>query len=77
MIRAVKDQRYKMIEYRNTTYQTQLFDLKEDPDETVNLAEKLEYAEKVDELRELLFTYRDSWEADHVYSKTFWKCFHK
>ena len=72
MIRAVKDRRYKLIEYRNTTFQTQLFDLLEDPDETTDISDRPEYREKVEELRKLLFLYRDSWETDHIYSKQFW-----
>lgn len=75
MIRAVKDNRYKLIEYRNTARATQLFDLQSDPYETEDLAGRDAYAEVIGRLRELLFSYRDSWENEHRYSKMFWACF--
>lgn len=75
MLRAVKDDRYKLIEYRTTTRRTQLFDLQNDPDELCNLAEQPEYAPTISRLRELLLSYRDSWESEHPYSKTFWSHF--
>ncbi len=75
MLRAVKDDRYKLIEYRTTTRRTQLFDLQNDPDELCNLAEQPEYAPTISHLRELLLSYRDSWESEHPYSQTFWSHF--
>lgn len=75
ILRAVKDDHYKLIEYRTTTRRTQLFDLQNDPDELCNLADRPEYAETINRLRNLLFSYRESWEADHPYSQTFWSHF--
>ncbi len=57
--RAVRDDRYKLIEYfvdGNRT--TQLFDLADDPWETSNLAEDPESAEQLARLREDL----DEWQ---------------
>ncbi len=72
LLRAVKDDRYKLIEYRTTTRHTQLFDLQNAPDELQDLSGLPEYAGTVERLRGLLFTYRDAWESEHPYSKAFW-----
>ena len=51
--RAVRDTRWKLIRYPQVD-KTQLFDLQTDPQETTDLAEKLELAPKVAELTALL-----------------------
>ena len=53
--RSIRDSRYKLIEYCvDNTRHTQLFDLKEDPQETKNLATNPEYQKKLQTLRALL-----------------------
>lgn len=53
--RSVRDQQYKLIEYCvDGQRHTQLFDLKEDPEETQDLAGEQAYQGKVVELRKLL-----------------------
>ncbi len=53
--RAVRDGRYKLIEYRvEKERHTQLFDLKNDSAELVNLAGEPEHADRLKALRELL-----------------------
>jgi len=57
--RAIRDERHKLIEYAvDGTRHTQLFDLKEDPDELHNLAESPEHQEILASLRALLETER-------------------
>jgi arylsulfatase A-like enzyme len=51
--RAVRDERWKLIRYPHVD-KTQLFDLRTDPHEEVNLADKPAHAAKVDELMTLL-----------------------
>lgn len=51
--RALRDDRWKLIRYPQVD-KTQLFDLRSDPDEVANLAEKPEYSAKVAELTVLL-----------------------
>ncbi|MBD3353515.1 MAG: sulfatase-like hydrolase/transferase [Candidatus Lokiarchaeota archaeon] len=78
--RAVKDRRYKLIEYvvRKKHRQTQLFDLQEDPWETNNLAHDPKYQDKINELRDVLVQYRDNWdELDTYWGQYFWKGFCK
>lgn len=62
--RAVRDRRFKLIEYvvggRHTM--TQLFDLENDPWEQYNLAGDPAYAAKLAELRATLFYYREAWD---------------
>ncbi len=73
-VRSVKDERYKLIEYRtNDISKTQLFDLKEDPKEMNNLYGKPEYKNIVDRLRKELLKYKEQWEDDkHPIGKEFW-----
>jgi arylsulfatase A-like enzyme len=61
--RAVKDDRYKLIEYcvGGRHNMTQLFDLAEDPWELHNLAGDPAHAAKLAELREQLVQFRDEW----------------
>lgn len=76
LLRGVRDQRYKLIEYRCFAHETQLFDLWQDPSELHNLAADPAYAETLARLRQLLLQYRDSWECpDYPYTKQFWAAF--
>ena len=73
--RAIKVGRYKLIEYaipdRNRV--TQLFDLEEDPWETENLADRLEYAETVADLRATLLRTSQEWDdQESFWGKSFW-----
>ncbi|MFI3207244.1 MAG: sulfatase-like hydrolase/transferase, partial [Clostridia bacterium] len=79
LLRSVKDEQYKLIEYRpskeyNTSLvRTQLFDLKNDPSEINDLYGKEEYKEVVNKLRERLQEYRKEWGDDnHRYGQQFW-----
>ena len=77
-IRGVKDQRYKLIEYVNDDgpgqHFTFLYDLKDDPWEITNLAEKPEYRETLQRLRKRMFAYRDAWEEEqHPFGKDYWR----
>lgn len=94
-IRAVKNARYKLIEYRtqsvasvayplpsqssfDTKYRavTQLFDLKNDPFEMVNLATQPQLRQTVSALREEMFQFRSEWdELQHPCGKAFWSLF--
>jgi len=79
-IRGVKDSNYKLIEYRNGDEKedkwTYLYDIKNDPWETENLAGKEEYKEKVRRMRSLILKYRDEWEEQkHPWGINFWKRF--
>ena len=73
-IRAVKDGRYKLIEYRTEDVKlTQLFDLKNDPLEMNNMFGYDDYEEIWERLRARLFEMRDEWEDEtHPYGKQFW-----
>ena len=77
-IRGVKDGRYKLIEYVNDDgpgqHFTFLYDLKEDPWEITNLAEKPEYTETLRRMRKLLFSCRDEWEEEkHPFGQDYWR----
>ncbi len=79
-VRGVKDEEYKLIEYRNGDADkdkwTFLYNLRKDPWETENLAAKPEYAQKVRLYREKLLRHRDSWqEQEHPRGVNFWKRF--
>lgn len=72
--RAVKDERFKLIEYAmHGTRVTQLFDLQADPGESVNLAGDPAFSDTLERLRSELKRYRESWE-DHLPSlgESFW-----
>ena len=74
LLRSVKKEGWKLIEYRGPAHRTQLFNLNEDPLELDNLAEKL--PDKVGELRQLMQRYRADWEdGGHRYSQNFWQNF--
>ena len=77
-IRGVKNERYKLIEYVNDDgpgqHFTFLYDLREDPWEINNLAEKPEYRETLQSMRERMFAYRDAWEEEqHPFGKDYWR----
>ncbi len=74
MMRSVKNDRYKLIEYRTDNLaRTQLFDFVNDPDELNDLIRDDNYSNIVAELRDLLIKYRDEWEdTKHPMGKVFW-----
>jgi arylsulfatase A-like enzyme len=79
-VRGVKDEQYKLIEYRNGDEEqdkwTFLYDIKNDPWETKNLADEEEYKGKVTEMREKILRHRDEWEEQkHPWGVDFWKRF--
>ncbi len=79
-VRGVKDDNYKLIEYRNGDKKedkwTFLYDIKNDPWETVNLATDESYNNKVKEMREKILNHRDEWEEQaHPWGKDFWTRF--
>ncbi|MCJ8328392.1 MAG: sulfatase-like hydrolase/transferase, partial [Lentisphaeria bacterium] len=74
--RAVKDQRYKLIEYvcEGKNNMSQLFDLENDPWEMENLIDHPEHQERVKKLRERLYDYVNEWdEQKHPYGTEFWE----
>ena len=79
-VRGVKDENYKLIEYRNGDSEedkwTFLYDIKNDPWETKNLAGCEEYKDKVNEMREKILKHRDDWEEQtHPWGVDFWQRF--
>jgi arylsulfatase A-like enzyme len=71
--RAVKNERYKLVEYvvGGAHTQTQLFDLRSDPFEQTNIASDSQ--ELVEEMRRELFRLRDGWDdRSSPWGKTFW-----
>lgn len=74
MIRSVKDERHKLIEYRyGDERRTQLFDLLEDPHEQRNLYGLPEYEATVSRLRRELLRYKEEWEDErHPTGRAFW-----
>jgi arylsulfatase A-like enzyme len=79
-VRGVKDENYKLIEYRNGDNMedkwTFLYDINNDPWETKNLANNENYKDKVNEMREKIIKHRDEWEEQsHPWGIDFWKRF--
>ena len=79
-VRGVKDENYKLIEYRNGDSEedkwTFLYDIKNDPWETRNLAGCEEYKDKINEMREKILKHRDEWEEQtHPWGVDFWERF--
>jgi arylsulfatase A-like enzyme len=73
LIRSVKDDRYKLIEYAGNIRQTQLFDLLKDPAERQNLFGQEDHAAIVDRLRLELMNFRDQWDdRQHRMGDVFW-----
>lgn len=75
LIRAVKQDGYKLIEYRNYANRTSLFHLDVDPDELHDLAEDPAYQDRIKSMRETLRTLASQYESDNVHSNQFWKAF--
>ncbi len=74
MLRSVKKDGFKLIEYCNTATQTQLFNVVDDPFEMKNLAQTM--PEQVAKLRKELQIYRKNWEdTTHRYSDSYWKAY--
>ncbi len=79
-VRGIKDNEFKLIEYRNGDSEedkwTFLYNIKNDPWETENLAEHEEYQNKVSEMREKMLRHRDEWEEQsHPWGTDFWPRF--
>ena len=79
-VRGVKDESYKLIEYRNGDKDedkwTFLYNIKNDPWETKNLANDEGYKDKVSEMREKILKHRDEWEEQsHPWGINFWNRF--
>lgn len=79
-IRAVKDERYKLIEYvyhkNNGQRFTQLFDLIEDPKELNDLANSPEHSETLQRMKQLLLDHREQWdEQQHRRGQSFWSAY--
>lgn len=81
--RAVRDERYKLIEYSvDGKSHTQLFDLKEDPAEMNNLADREDMEPKLERMRELLLSEKEAYndggaDAPHIkkMSDDFWNTY--
>ena len=74
LIRSVKDEQYKLIEYRGVARKTQLFDLRSDPSEMNNLAEDPRYLPTLKHLRICMEDFRDQWDdGKHSLGKTYWQ----
>ena len=73
--RAVRDRRYKLIEYvvENAPRVTQLFDLENDPHELTNLAGLDEHRETVARLRKELTRWRDELGDTREMGQRFWE----
>lgn len=79
-VRGVKNDDFKLIEYRNGDNEedkwTFLYDLKNDPWETKNLAYDESYKNTVREMRKKILAHRDCWEEQsHPWGIDFWKRF--
>jgi iduronate 2-sulfatase len=57
---AVRNERWRYIEWAEGAEGTQLYDMERDPNETTNLVEDPEHADTVAELQALLKTYRQA-----------------
>jgi len=74
LIRSVKDDRYKLLEYTGKVRETQLFDLENDPFEVNNLYGQNDYEATVSRLRLKLMKHRDAWDDRlHPLGQTFWQ----
>ncbi len=79
-VRGVKDDAFKLIEYRNGDNEedkwTFLYDIKNDPWETENLAHNHEYSQKISDMRSRMVKHRDEWEEQlHPWGVDFWERF--
>ncbi len=77
MMRSVKNDRYKLIEYRTGKIsRTQLFDIVNDSNELNDLFDNPEHESTITEMRQLLYSFRKEWEDEkHFMGKTFWEKF--
>lgn len=75
LIRAVKDERFKLIRYKLEPEKTQLFDLCKDPNETKNLYDDPRFCGVRDTLEALLTSERAYWEdnPENDCTKRFWE----
>lgn len=73
-IRAIKDNRFKLIEYRTEDMkQTQLFDIDKDPLELNNLASNKDYQDTVNRLQQLMLNLSiESNDTNHRLGKQYW-----
>lgn len=74
LIRSVKSQGFKLIEYKNARDKTQLFNLETDPFEMKNLYSDTKYADTVAMLKKKLQWYKENWENNpqNKHSDVFW-----
>jgi len=73
LIRGVKNDRYKLIEYRNHANLLQLFDLANDPHEINDLSECPQHTKIVENIMTLLHEKRAEWnDFEHPSSEGFW-----
>ena len=75
-----KDEKYKLIEYRNGDNEedkwTFLYDIKNDIWETQNLANREEYQNIINDMRDKMLKHRDDWEEQsHPWGIDFWPRF--
>ncbi len=76
LIRSVKNERYKLIEYRNFITKTELFDHQNDSCEMNDLSKNPEYSDAKNELSELLQKYKTEWnDENHHLGKKYWNAF--
>lgn len=75
LIRAIKNERFKLIRYKQRPEETQLFDLQEDPEETVNLYRDPAYQSIAAALQAQLLAERDRCEdvSSNIYTQRFWQ----
>lgn len=75
--RSVRDQQYKLIEYvvSGRHVKTQLFDLVNDPRETVNLADEPEYSETLARLRQELKKWQTQFGDTREQGQEFWEVY--
>ncbi len=73
-MRSLKDQQYKLIEYRTESEKaTQLFDHLNDPDEINNLIDEPAHSERIAAMRQRLHEWRVEWEnSGHAMTEQFW-----
>lgn len=73
LIRSVKDERYKLIQYRNGKERCQLFDLWEDPYELHDLSDRSGYGERMEVLKEKMTEFKTKWDEEgHIYGRNYW-----
>lgn len=81
-VRGIKNEKYKLIEYRNGDKDedkfTFLYDLENDPMEITNLATDENYRDIIIGMRKRMLLHRDSWqEQQHEWGTAFWKRFNE